>query len=343
MSSQKLLINKNLQSEEVVSPRQRTFEFKIARYQHTMRLDKYLTTTLPSEITRNQIQKLIKSGKILVDAKPGKVSQLIEPGQIITVDYELPYDPTLYSENIPLDVVYEDNYLLVINKPPGLIVHPGAGNATGTLVNALLYHCEYLSNENGPYRPGIVHRLDKETSGLLVAAKDNSVHSSLRKQFTNRKIDKRYLALVWGVMKQPSGDINLPIGRSLKDRKKFAVVPDGRESLTRYEVVEQFEFLTLLRLKLETGRTHQIRVHLSHLNHPVFGDPYYGGRNTKMITLNLRNRLLAAKLLSVMKRQALHAQSLSFTHPISGAIVSCEAPLHDDYLEILGLLREQNA
>ncbi|HCW76754.1 MAG TPA: RNA pseudouridine synthase, partial [Candidatus Marinimicrobia bacterium] len=222
MSSQKLLINKNLQSEEVVSPRQRTFEFKIARYQHTMRLDKYLTTTLPSEITRNQIQKLIKSGKILVDAKPGKVSQLIEPGQIITVDYELPYDPTLYSENIPLDVVYEDNYLLVINKPPGLIVHPGAGNATGTLVNALLYHCEYLSNENGPYRPGIVHRLDKETSGLLVAAKDNSVHSSLRKQFTNRKIDKRYLALVWGVMKQPSGDINLPIGRSLKDRKKFA-------------------------------------------------------------------------------------------------------------------------
>lgn len=337
------MINKEIKPGEVVSPRLRTYEFKIARFQSTMRLDKYLTTTLPSEITRNQIQKLIKSGKILVDGKPGKVSQAIEPGQTITVDYELPYDPTLYSENIPLDVVYEDDYLLVINKPPGLIVHPGAGNASGTLVNALLYHCEYLSNENGPYRPGIVHRLDKETSGLLVAAKDNIIHSNLRKQFTNRKIDKHYLALVWGVMKQPEGDIDLPIGRSLKDRKKFAVVPGGRESLTRYKVIEEFEFLTLLQLKLETGRTHQIRVHLAHLNHPVFGDPYYGGRNTKMITLNLRNRLLAAKLLSVMKRQALHAQYLSFSHPITGTKVSCEAPLHEDYLESLRLLREQNA
>ncbi|MCF7797545.1 MAG: RluA family pseudouridine synthase [Lentisphaeria bacterium] len=315
----------------------------MARFQSPVRLDKFLAKELPSDITRSQIQKLIKSEKILVDGKVCKASQLIEPGQHITVVYELPYDPTLYSENIPLDIVYEDEYLLVINKPPGMIVHPGAGNASGTLVNALLYHCEYLSNENGPYRPGIVHRLDKDTSGLLVAAKDNAVHAGLRKQFTGRKIEKRYLALVWGHMKAPTGDIDLPIGRSPNDRKKFAVVPDGRQSLTRYEVLEEFDFLSLLRLKLETGRTHQIRVHLSHLNHPVFGDPYYGGRNTKMITLNLRNRQLAAKLLSVMKRQALHARFLEFTHPITGATISCEAPLHEDYLTALTRLREQNA
>ena len=308
-----------------------------------MRLDKFLAMELPSDITRSQIQKLIKTGKILIDGKPGKPSQPIEPDQSITVEHELPYDPTLYSENIPLDIVYEDDYLLVINKAPGMIVHPGAGSASGTLVNALLYHCEYLSNENGPYRPGIVHRLDKDTSGLLVAAKDNSVHAGLRKQFTNRKIDKRYYALVWGHMREPEGDIDLPIGRSPNDRKKFAVVPEGRPSLTRYSVVEEYEFLSLLRLKLETGRTHQIRVHLSHLNHPVFGDPYYGGRNTKMITLNLRNRQLAAKLLSVMKRQALHAQSLRFTHPITGATISCEAPFHEDYQTVLNLLREHNA
>jgi len=337
------LINKDIDTKATTSSKTKIFEFSIPRFQRAMRLDKFLATELPSDITRSQVQKLIKAGQVLVNGQPAKPSRLIEPLQRITVAYELPYAPTLYSENIPLDVVFEDDYLLVLNKPPGLIVHPGAGKASGTLVNALLYHCEYLSNENGPYRPGIVHRLDKDTSGLLVAAKDNSVHASLRKQFTKRLIDKRYLALVWGHMPTPAGDIDLPIGRSPRNRKKFAVLPDGRASLTRYQVEEEYEFLSLLHLKLETGRTHQIRVHLSHLNHPVFGDPYYNGRNTKMITLNLRNRQLAAKLLSVMKRQALHAQILRFVHPITGKSVACEAPLHEDFQTALNILRETHA
>jgi 23S rRNA pseudouridine1911/1915/1917 synthase len=306
-----------------------------------MRLDKFLTQRLPHYITRNQIQKLLKSQRIRVDDQGVKASHLIAPGEVITIEYDTPYEPTLYPENIALDIMYEDEHLLVINKPPGLIVHPGAGNATGTLVNALIYHCSDLSNENGPLRPGIVHRLDKDTSGLMLTAKDNRIHASLVKQFEKRTIGKYYLALVWGHMDAPSGDIDLPIGRSARNRKKFAVVEGGRQSLTRYEVLEEFEFLSLLRLKLETGRTHQIRVHLSHLHHPVFGDPFYGGRNARIITLTMRNRRLAAKLLTGLDRQALHAWQLKFVHPLDSKPMEMEAPLHEDYRNLLRELNSQ--
>ncbi len=269
-----------------------------------------------------------------------KASHLIAPGEHVTVEYDIPYSPTLFGENIALDVVFEDDYLIVVNKPAGLIVHPGAGNATGTLVNALIYHCEHLSNDNGLLRPGIVHRLDKDTSGLLISAKDNSVHGNLRSQFSKRSIEKYYDALVWGRFDEDRGDIDAPIGRSPKNHKKFTVIDTGRPSLTRYEVLERFEFLTLVRVKLETGRTHQIRVHMTHVNHPLFGDPYYGGRNSKIITLNMRQRQLAAKLLDMLNRQALHARRLVFTHPKTGETLDLQAPLHDDFENVLALLRE---
>ena len=229
-----------------------------------------MSSRLPTHITRNQVQKLLKSGKIQSNGKPVKASHLVEPGEHITVEYEMQYAPTLYAENIALDIVYEDDYLIVVNKQPGLIVHPGAGNSTGTLVNALIYHCEHLSNDNGLLRPGIVHRLDKDTSGLLISAKDNSIHGNLRSQFSKRTIEKYYYALVWGNFDEDEGEINAPIGRSPKNRKKFTVIDTGKPSLSLYEVVERFEFLTLVRVKLETGRTHQIRVHMTHVNHPIF-------------------------------------------------------------------------
>ena len=307
-----------------------------------MRIDKFLSSRLPSHITRNQVQKLLKIGKIQVNGKAVKASHLIEPGEHVTVEYELQYAPTLYGENIALDIVFEDDYLIVVNKPAGLIVHPGAGNATGTLVNALIYHCEHLSNENGLLRPGIVHRLDKDTSGLLISAKDNSIHGHLRSQFSKRTIDKYYYALVWGRFDEDKGEINAPIGRSPKNRKKFTVIETGRPSLTRYEVLERFEFLTLLRVKLETGRTHQIRVHMTHTNHPLFGDPYYGGRNSNIITLNMRNRQLAARLLSMLNRQALHARRLVFRHPKSNEVMDLRAPMHDDFEGVLDILRKES-
>jgi 23S rRNA pseudouridine1911/1915/1917 synthase len=278
-----------------------------------------VASRLPSNITRNQIQRLLKAGKVRVDDKP-----------------------TLYGENIALDIVFEDDYLIVVNKPAGLIVHPGAGNATGTLVNALIYHCEHLSNDNGLLRPGIVHRLDKDTSGLLISAKDNRVHSNLRSQFSKRTIEKYYYALVWGRFSDDTGEIDAPIGRSPKNRKKFTVIETGKPSLTRYEVLERFEFLTLVRVKLETGRTHQIRVHMTHTNHPLFGDPYYGGRNSNIISLNMRNRQLAARLLGMLNRQALHARRLIFNHPLTGETLDLRAPMHDDFEQVLEVLRAES-
>ncbi|MBT3253306.1 MAG: RluA family pseudouridine synthase [Candidatus Marinimicrobia bacterium] len=301
-----------------------------------------MSSRLPTHITRNQVQKLLKSGKIQSNGKPVKASHLVEPGEHITVEYEMQYAPTLYAENIALDIVYEDDYLIVVNKQPGLIVHPGAGNSTGTLVNALIYHCEHLSNDNGLLRPGIVHRLDKDTSGLLISAKDNSIHGNLRSQFSKRTIEKYYYALVWGNFDEDEGEINAPIGRSPKNRKKFTVIDTGKPSLSLYEVVERFEFLTLVRVKLETGRTHQIRVHMTHVNHPIFGDPYYGGRNSKIITLNMRNRQLAARLLGMLNRQALHARRLIFKHPVSDEVMDLRAPMHDDFEQVLNVLREES-
>jgi|FLOH01.1.fsa_nt_gi 23S rRNA pseudouridine1911/1915/1917 synthase len=321
------------------TPEVEIIEMKISAFQSVMRLDKYLVKELPNYMTRNQIQIMLKNGKICVNGKKVKASYPIQPHDFIRVESEKPYDPPLYGENIPLDILYEDDYLMVINKQAGLVVHPGAGTASNTLVNGLIYHSEFLSNENGPLRPGIVHRLDKDTTGVIITVKDNTVHNGISQQFEKRTLDKHYLALVWGTLKENSGTINQPIGRSSKDRAKFAVTADGKASVTHYEVVEEFRFLTLLKIKLETGRTHQIRVHMSHINHPVFGDPHYNGRNQKMITLNLKDRRIASQLLELTESQVLHAQDIEFVHPMTKEKLKITAPLHEEFKEILRILR----
>ncbi len=321
--------------------RTEVYQIQVPRFQTPVRIDKFLAARLPAQISRNQLQKLLKNGLVTVDGQPVKASYLVRPNQEIVVKYDPPYEPVIYGEKIPLDILYEDPYLLVINKPPGLIVHPGAGNATHTLVNALVYHCEHLSNKNGPLRPGIVHRLDKDTSGVMITAKDNRVHAGLRSQFTHRRIEKEYLALVWGLFSEDEGLIDLPIGRHPRNRKKFAVIPQGRPSRTRFKVLERFDFLTLLQLQLETGRTHQIRVHLSHVGHPVFGDPFYGGRNTRLGSLPPAHRRRAAHLLELINRQALHARRLTFIHPISSKRLTVEAPLPADFQQVLDELHRE--
>ena len=222
----------------------------------------------------------------------------------------------LQAEDIPLDIVYEDEYLLVVNKPAGLVVHPGAGNRSGTMVNALLHHCRDLSTINGTLRPGIVHRLDKNTSGLLVVAKTDAIHLQLVRQFETRDITRIYQAVVWGNFRVKEGEIESLINRSKRDRQKMTVVKNhGKWALTTYKVLQSYNYFSLVELVLKTGRTHQIRVHLNHIHHPVFGDPDYNGRQNQLSQLPLSVRAKAIDLLRIINRQALHAQKLSFIHP----------------------------
>jgi len=246
------------------------------------------------------------------------------------------------AEEIPLDILYEDEYLLVVNKPPGMVAHPALGNFTGTLVNALLHHTNELSkhNKNAPTRPGIVHRIDKDTSGLLIVAKDEYVHSELAKQFAAHTIDREYWAVCWGVFKNSTGEIVGNIARSKRDRKIFTVSEtEGKHAHTFYEVIEEFEFASLVKLKLKTGRTHQIRVHLSHLNHPIFGDPTYGGRVIVYGSNLPKMKSRIHNLLQIMPRQALHAKTLGFYHPIKKEKILIESDLPDDIQELIKKLR----
>ena len=248
--------------------------------------------------------------------------------------------PSVEPENIPLDVVYEDSDLLVINKKAGMVVHPAVGNFSGTLVNALLFHCKDLSGINGVLRPGIVHRLDKNTSGLLVVAKNDLAHLGLAEQIQNRSLLREYVAVAWGHMADEEGTIEAPIGRAMKDRKKMAVTRlKGRESLTQYKVLERYDLCNLLSIRLKTGRTHQIRVHLSYLNHPVLGDPEYGGRQKWIKGIYDRERPFAQKLLSLIERQALHARKLGFVHPRTKDYQEFDSPLPEDMDSLLNLLR----
>ena len=235
-----------------------------------------------------------------------------------------------YPEDIPLDILFEDPYLLVLNKPPGLPVHPGAGRHSGTLVHALLAHCARISEVGEPLRPGIVHRLDKDTSGVMAVAKDDHVHRALSEQWKEHTVFRRYIAFVWGKMKRPKGIVEAPIGRHPRDRKKMAVVEGGRPARTEYEVLEEYEFLSLLALYPKTGRTHQIRVHLSHIGHPVFGDPKYGGRTKRLGGLPPGQRRRAEELLGLIQRQALHAEVLGFVHPVVGEYMEFRADLPED-------------
>jgi 23S rRNA pseudouridine1911/1915/1917 synthase len=298
------------------------------------RIDKFLTRQVENA-TRTKVQEAIDEGRVLVNGKPVKANYKLSPSDVIEVTLTRPPAPEMKPEAIPLDVVYEDETLLVVNKPAGMVVHPAFGNWTGTLANAVLHHTQQQLSDihDDEFRPGIVHRLDKDTSGLMVVAKENDAHFALAKQFAQRTTEKKYLALVWGVPKSTSGTIQTNIGRSKKNRKVMAVYPvessDGKTAITDYVVKEDYRYFSLLELTLHTGRTHQIRVHLQHLGHPIVSDETYGGKTIRTLGFSQSEKFVE-NLFEVIPRQALHAAYLSFVHPKTKAKVSFEAPLPND-------------
>lgn len=294
------------------------------------RLDAFLARV--SGLSRARVQRLLEDGFVLVDGNPEKPRRRLAAGQ--RIDLRIP-DPTplaLTPEQIPLDILCEDEDLIVLNKPPGLVVHPGAGRTSGTLVHALLAHCGSLPGIGGVERPGIVHRLDRDTSGVLVIAKTELAHQALSQQFKARQVEKRYLALVHGEMAAGTGRIEAPIGRDAHDRKRMGVRRDGgREARTRFRVLRRLPGMSLVELDLETGRTHQIRVHLAHIHHPVVGDRVYGGRQERRDAA-LRER--------GVPRQMLHAWRLGFRHPRTGIWRDFAAPIPEDFREAAGVTAE---
>lgn len=303
------------------------------------RIDRYLGSRSDLRLSRTRIQKFIEKGRVLLDGETVSVKHMLKGGETISIDVPEPPQTVLAGEDIPIEVVFEDDFLAVVNKPAGLVTHPGVGNRSGTLVNALIHRIGKLADGKAPHRPGIVHRLDKETSGLLVIAKTDEVYADLQAALKRREISRTYLALVCGHMSEDEGTIDLPIGRSLKDRKKMSVTHvDSREAITKYHLVDRFRSYDLLDVKLLTGRTHQIRVHFAHLGHPVFGDPDYGGREKWLRGQFGPERPLARRLLDTLSHQALHARKLEFIHPVTGRNVVFEAPTPPEFQDVLDIL-----
>lgn len=289
------------------------------------RLDAFLALNLEGK-TRSAVQKLMDQGKVLVNGKTGRKNDKVKPGDSIQVEIPEPEPLELLPQDIPLDIVYEDEHLLVVNKPKGMVVHPAPGNPDGTLVNALLYHCgESLSGINGVIRPGIVHRIDKDTSGLLMVAKNDLAHQSLAAQIAAHTFTRMYNTVVYGNLKTDEGTISAPIARHPTDRKKMAVVPGGREAVTHYRVLERLSGFTLVECRLETGRTHQIRVHMAHIGHPVAGDPVYGPK----------------KCITSLNGQCLHARLLGFVHPATGEYMEFDSGLPLYFTDFLEKLRRK--
>ena len=283
-----------------------------------LRLDRFLADVL-EELSRSQIQRLLEEGAVRRDGRPVRKSDRTAAGTRYEVEVPPPKELGILPENIPLDVAYEDGDVIVINKPKGLVVHPAAGHWSGTLVNALLYHCKDLSGIGGTLRPGIVHRIDKDTSGLLIAAKNDFAHQALAAQLKDHSLARTYEAIVCGSVREDRGTVSAPIGRSPADRKKMAVVPDGREAVTHWEVVGRYRGYTHLRLRLETGRTHQIRVHMAWRSHPILGDTVYGHKKPEL----------------GQSSQCLHARALTFRHPRTGEPVAVTCPLPDYFQDVL--------
>jgi len=304
------------------------------------RLD-VLVAALLSDCTRTFVAGLIGAEHIRVDGQPKKPGYRVKSGQRISGVIPPPVAVEFKPEPIPIDILYEDDHIIMVNKQAGLVVHPAAGHFGGTLVNGLLYHCPDLGGIGGELRPGIVHRLDKDTSGSLVVAKHAAAHTNLSRQFKSRKIQKQYLALVHGDVKKATGSIKLPIGRHPVDRKRMSTVsPRGRTAETDWSVKEQFKGFTLLEMDLKTGRTHQIRVHCDALHHPIVGDKVY--RPRKLEKTIVRDHVQADKILQVLKsvkRQMLHAWRLSFRHPHTGKAVSFESPLPEDMAQLIKRIR----
>ena len=297
------------------------------------RLDAYAAAVC--NISRSAAARLAEGGLITGNGRTVPKKYIVSQGEEVEITLPEPCEADTVPEDIPLDIVYEDSDIIVINKPSGMVVHPAPGNYSGTLVNALLYHCrDSLSGIGGVMRPGIVHRIDKDTSGLLVVAKSDEAHIALAEQLKGHGIVREYRALVRGGFKEKSGTVNLPIGRHPTDRKKMAVIRDGhtaREAVTHYEVLERFGDVSYLALKLETGRTHQIRVHMSHTGHPLLGDEVYAGARHRFV----------ARHPDLFSGQALHAVRLSLTHPISGERMVFECPMPEGFERALEILREE--
>ena len=282
------------------------------------RIDVYVSEK--AEISRSHAQKLINDGNVLVNSKQEKVSYKVDIGDNINVTIPEAKTIDIVAENIPLDILYEDNDVIVVNKPKGMVVHPAAGNYTGTLVNAIMAHAgENLSGINGVIRPGIVHRIDKDTSGILVIAKNDTAHVGLAKQLKDHTMKRVYVAIVKGNIKNDEGTIDAPIGRHKIHRKKMAVVKDGRHAVTHYKVIKRVDNLTVIEARLETGRTHQIRVHMSHIGHPLLGDDVYGDGKNKYHFVG----------------QALHAKVLGFVHPITNEYMEFESDLPEEFKKII--------
>ncbi|SYZ74207.1 Pseudouridine synthase [Candidatus Zixiibacteriota bacterium] len=322
-------------------PPQKTVEISCPPNIKRERLDRYLGRDSKIGLSRSKIQKLIESGLVTVDGRPAEHSHILNGGEKIKIQIPPAVNPGINPEEIPLNVIFEDEFLLVVNKPAGMVTHPAAGHRSGTLVNALLNYSSDLSRGQGLERAGIVHRLDKNTSGLIIAAKNDTVHQLLQNAFQKREIKKKYWALVCGHMKKDSDTIDRPVGRSRKDRKKMTVTDlKGRRALTGYRLLERYKLYDLLEIDLLTGRTHQIRVHLSHLGHPVFGDPEYGGRQKWHRGIYSADHRLAEKALDLIPRQALHAKSLVFRHPVTGRTISLDSALPEDFQNLLNFLTE---
>ena len=301
-----------------------TRELTAATEHAGVRLDAFLSAD--GARTRSQAARLIAEGRVRVNGKPAAKSARLSGGETVTVDVPQLRETALPPQDIPLDVVYEDDDVIVVNKPTGLVVHPAPGHPDGTLVNALLHHCgDSLSGIGGEKRPGIVHRIDRDTSGLIIAAKNDAAHLALSAQLKDHSLSRTYECLVTGNMKQDSGTVDAPIGRSSADRKKMAVVPTGRRAVTHWEVVARYPGVTHLRCRLETGRTHQIRVHMAYIGHPILGDTVYG----------------AKKPVPGLTGQCLHATGLRFIHPRTGEPVELHCPLPPEFTAMLQKLQSK--
>jgi 23S rRNA pseudouridine1911/1915/1917 synthase len=323
------------------------FTLRVTQGQRPVRLDVFLANLLPFT-TRSKIKNAYETGCITVNARESKLSYKVRPGDEVKIMLPYPPSPELKAEDIPLDIRYEDEDMLILHKPAGMVCHPSLGHRSGTLVHALLWHFEHLpagSDRETP-RPGLVHRIDKDTTGLLVIAKTEYAMAHLSKQFFERTSDRRYIALVWGDLKDDKGSVVAHVGRHPTDRKIFTAFPggeQGKHAVTHYEVIERFGALTLIQLKLETGRTHQIRVHMKHLGHTLFGDKDYGGDKVLRGATHSRAWLdLIHRCLAILPRQALHAKTLALDHPRSGERLAFDSELPADMEEVLALLRQWN-
>ncbi len=311
----------------------------VDKNQALLRIDKFLMARLPN-VTRSKIQNGIAEGFISVNGNPVKANYKIRPADLIVVSLPTPpRDNEVLPENIPLDIIYEDDHLLIVNKAAGMVVHPAYQNWTGTLVNALTFHFQNLPELPGnDGRPGLVHRIDKDTSGLLVIAKTEKSLSQLAKQFFDHSIERTYQAIVWGIPNPEAGTINVHLGRSLKDRRVTAPFPDGdfgRHAITHYKVLKDYRYVSVIECKLETGRTHQIRAHMKYIGHPIFNDATYGGNEVLKGTVFTKYKQFVANCFKIIPRQALHAKTLGFIHPETKKWVQFESPIPEDFQHVL--------